>query len=294
MGGCLRGIRLFLFGYTVEMTNMFTALGKAGRPFWFITGLALLCVVATLDHATGSELSFSLFYLIPIVIFSWAVGRNAGVTSAFVSAGIGLLIEVVSETTYSNAFVYLWNTMIHLGFFLLPALLLESIEREKTQARKDSLTGAFNNRFFFELMQMEADRSIRHRHPFTIAFIDLDNFKTVNDTFGHTFGDAVLRTIVECMKGNLRKTDIVARVGGDEFSILLPETGEEAAKIVIPNMQGKLMEEMMKNKWPITFSIGVVTLNRQIPSVDDIMGVADKMMYIVKNNGKNDIKYTTR
>jgi diguanylate cyclase (GGDEF)-like protein len=275
------------------MTDMILALEKAGKPFWFIAGVISFCGVAILDFVTGAELSVSLFYLIPIAIFSWTVSGNTGVFSAVISAGIWVTIEIITDNKSSNTFVYLWNAIIRFGFFLLPAILLRSLEHERAHARTDFLTGAFNNRYFHELMEREIDRSIRYRHPFTIALIDLDNFKTVNDTFGHTFGDTILRTISESMKRNLRKTDIVARVGGDEFAILLPETDANSARAAVSNMLQKLSGELLEKKWPITFSIGVLTMLSPNISVDAIMGITDKMMYSVKNNGKNNVKYAS-
>lgn len=276
------------------MERWIVSLKKAGMLFWITTGTILLFIVAALDYTTGDELSFSLFYFIPVIILSWTLKGNAGIASAFVSALLSFLIEIISGTEYSNVFAYLWNALIRLGFFLFPALLLRDLEKEKKHARTDFLTDAYNNRFFNELMQNEINRYARYQHPFTIAFIDLDNFKIINDTFGHTFGDAVLRNIADGIKQNLRKTDIVARMGGDEFAILLPETGTEAAKITISHMQIKLMDKMLKNKWPVTFSIGVLTLTRSNLTVDEILGSADRLMYSVKNNGKNDIKYSAR
>jgi len=264
---------------------------RARKSAWFLIGLLLLCGVAFLDYITGSELSFSLFYLIPIAVFSLVFSGTAGVAVAFVSAGVWLMIEVMTANGSSSSFIYLWNTIIRLGFFLLPALLLRAFEQERSHARTDYLTGAINNRYFNEIMQMEIDRSIRYKRPFTIAFIDIDNFKTINDTFGHTFGDSLLRSIAENMKKHLRKTDYVARVGGDEFVLLLPETDTTAARLAISNLFQKLAEEMRGRNWPVTYSVGVLTLNAPPLSTDNILREVDKMMYSVKNNGKDSIKY---
>ncbi|MBL8103744.1 MAG: GGDEF domain-containing protein [Anaerolineales bacterium] len=265
-------------------------LEKIGKPFWVILGLLLLLIVSTLDYVTGTELSFSLFYLIPIILFAWSINGTAGIIIASVSAGIWFVIELISGPEVS-LFVNFWNAIIRLGFFLVPVLLIRNLEHEKEHARTDFLTGAMNTRSFHDVTQSEIDRSVRYQRPFTVAFIDIDNFKTVNDTFGHAFGDMVLRVIAQSIKRNLRKTDTIARVGGDEFALLLPETDTDTARIAISKMQKRLQEEMTTKKWPVTFSIGVISLNAPQLSVDDILGLADKLMYSVKNYGKDNIKY---
>jgi diguanylate cyclase (GGDEF)-like protein len=259
---------------------------------WMITGLVLLWGVAYLDYITGSELSFSLFYFLPITFFSWAISGAAGVGMAIVSAAIWLIIEV-STATYTNAYVYIWNAIIRLGFFLFPAILLRSLKTERIHARTDYLTGAINNRYFNDLVGREIERSFRYKHPFTVAFIDLDNFKTINDTLGHTIGDGVLRTVAENTKRMLRKTDMVARMGGDEFAILLPETDPAAARAAITNLIRRLSEEMEKRQFPVTFSVGVVTLFAPQVTVDNILTAADRTMYKVKRNGRNNIEFAT-
>lgn len=263
---------------------------KVSKPIWFATGLVFLCGVTLGDYLTGTELSFSFLYLIPIGVFSLAFSGNAGIATAFLCAVIWFVVEVLTSD-HTNLLVHFWNAAIRLGFFLLPTVLLKVVEQERSLARTDSLTCAFNNRYFIELLQREIDRSARYKHFFTVAFIDTDNFKTINDTFGHAFGDSALQAIVKLMKRYLRKTDLVARVGGDEFAILLPETDGAAARSAITNMTGKLSDELIKMKYPITFSIGVLTLSAPHLSADEVLRIADKMMYIVKNNGKNNVKY---
>jgi diguanylate cyclase (GGDEF)-like protein len=263
---------------------------KAGKPAWALLGLCLLLAVTVTDYMTGSDLSLSLFYLIPIAFFSWVFSAGIGVGVAFISAAIWLFVELITTSSHES-FAYLWNTIIRLGFFLLPATMLKSIEQERLHARTDYLTNAFNNRYFNELLEREIERSIRYEHPFTLVFIDLDNFKTMNDTFGHMFGDKVLSTIATNMKKHLRKTDIIARVGGDEFSLLLPETNLEEAKIALTNLFAKIELEMQEEKWPVTFSVGSLTLTAPSITVDQMLTLVDKLMYIVKNNGKNNIKF---
>jgi diguanylate cyclase (GGDEF)-like protein len=271
---------------------------KISRPVWIVLGVLLLSMVAFLDYITGVEFSFSLFYLLPISLISWAISERLGLVFAILSSCVWIAVDIWSGNSNrtSNLFAYMWNATARLGFFLLPVFMIRlnrAMQHEKELARTDFLTGVLNTRFFHELAQMEINRSVRYKRPFTIAFIDVDNFKTINDTFGHTTGDTVLRAIAMHIKAHLRKTDIVARVGGDEFVILLTETNVQMAPVVITNLQRALSNEMKEDGWSVTFSIGVLTLSAPQLSVDEMLGRADQLMYMVKNGGKNNIQYAT-
>jgi len=104
-------------------------------------------------------------------------------------------------------------------------------------------------------------------------------------------GDNLLISVAETIKKNVRSTDIVARLGGDEFVIFLPETGEEQSKIVIDKLQKYLNSLVGENEWPVTFSIGVITCNKPIHTVHEMIKMADTVMYSVKRAGKNAVKY---
>ena len=280
---------------TIAM-NTISALEKQSRPFWVITGSALLCLVGTTDYLTGFEVSFSLFYLIPIALVTWFTTYKLGMMFAVASAIVWLIADIVAGVAYSHQIIYLWNSAVRLGFFALTVFSLELIKvlgREKTFARMDYVTGTLNTRYFHALAQREIDRSSRYRYPFTVAYIDVDNFKIVNDSFGHITGDKVLYAVADCMQRHLRKTDIVARVGGDEFAILLPEVELSLAKAVTSKMHRKLLEEMQKNNWPVTFSMGVLTFTDAPSSVNEMLNMVDRLMYSVKHKGKNNINFAS-
>jgi len=264
------------------------------RSLWIITGLALICGVGVLDYLTGYELSLSLFYLIPIAMLTWATDGKTGIIMAFISAGVWLIADVSSGARYSSPIIYFWQAIIRVCYFLLMVFLIKigkALEFEKAAARTDYLTGAANSRFFSEMIQMEIERSIRYHRPFTVVFLDVDDFKSINDNFGHSAGDMVLATAARTMRRHLRKTDIIARVGGDEFSILLSETDANTAQASMSRMQRGLLGEMQANRWAVTFSIGVVTFISPPESADEAINMADKIMYSVKNSGKNNIRY---
>ena len=223
-------------------------LEKRSKPFQLSLVFVLIGAVGVLDFFTGYELAFSLFYVIPISLVAWLQGRRLGMVASVVSALVWLGADVVAGHSYSHPFILVWNTLIRFSFFgiitlLLPALR-NAMKRERTLARTDSLTGAVNSRHFFEIAQVELDRLQRYGRPVTLGYIDLDNFKAINDQYGHNMGDNVLCAIVSYSQKHLRKIDIVARLGGDEFALLLPETNQEAAHVAISKLQGGLLEAM--------------------------------------------------
>jgi diguanylate cyclase (GGDEF)-like protein len=281
----------------MKAVNLLTSLEKKGKSFWIVTGFVSIGVVGILDFLTGYELSFSLFYLIPIVLVTWFAGRGFGIVASIASSFIWLITNVAGKL-YSHPVIYVWNTLIGFGFFLVATFLLAALrtglEHERELAHVDYLTGAINSRCFFDSVQTQIDRSKRDKDlPFTIVYIDIDNFKAVNDQFGHTTGDHVLQTIVTQARMGLRKTDMVARLGGDEFVLLLPETNQESAQVVLSKLQHNILVAMQQNNWPVTFSAGVLTCVAPPNSTDEIMGLVDELMYSVKRSSKNDIKYAT-
>jgi diguanylate cyclase (GGDEF)-like protein len=295
---CGRGFisRMFdvLDGAKCQLIYMSKNIDKSGSLFWIITGYVAIFCIGIVDTLMGSEISFSLFYLIPIILVTWFSGKYQGFIICVIGAAVWFTADVLAGHSYSLPIIPYWNALVRLGFFVVVTMLipaLKALEREKGIARTDHLTGAGNRRHFFEVAQTEIDRSQRYKRPFTIAYMDLDGFKTVNDQWGHITGDKILCAVVNRIKRHVRKTDIIARLGGDEFVILLPETNQDAAKIAIPKIQNILIDEMRRNDWPVSFSIGVLTCLEAKITPDELIKRADNLMYAVKKNGKNAIAY---
>jgi diguanylate cyclase (GGDEF)-like protein/PAS domain S-box-containing protein len=170
--------------------------------------------------------------------------------------------------------------------------LKKAFEHERELARIDPLTGAANRRTFHELAQREIERSRRYKYPFTIGYFDLDDFKAINDQFGHKVGDEILCAVVKYADRRLRKTDLFARLGGDEFAFLLVETGPELARTIISKFQQDVFLQIQEVNSPVTFSIGVLTCIDSSLTIDEILKKVDDLMYSVKREGKNAIKYS--
>ncbi len=277
--------------------DILASLERPGRSFWIVVGFSLIGGVGLLDFLTRYEFDFSLLYLIPIALLTWLTGRRLGMVASVLSVCLRLLSHVATENSIAELVVPAWNALIRLSMFVIVALLLsalrKALDRERELAKVDYMTGAINSRFFSEVVQMELHRTRRYKHPFTIAYLDIDNFKSVNDQLGHTIGDQVLRAVVTQAKQRLRKTDVVARVGGDEFAVLLPETDQDAAKVVLSTLHNDIVGGLQQRQWPVTLSIGVLTCRDAPQAPDDVVRMVDDLMYSVKRGGKHAIKYAT-
>ena len=276
---------------------MFEILENGHPIFWTMGGIASIGLLGIIDMLTGNEITFSLFYIAPIVLVTWAVNQNAGLLMSLLGALTLLGAEIASGQTYSSPGIYVANTLIRAGFYIIVTYLVAELHKarqeEQLAARTDFVSGAANARYFHELLQMEINRIHRYPHPVTVVYIDIDNFKLVNDLFGHKIGDEVLRSIATELKAQLRRTDVVARVGGDEFALLLPSTHQQEAKVVISKVQANLTETLNQRNWPVTLSMGAVTCVSPPHSPEQLLNMADELMYQVKNSTKNDVRFFT-
>lgn len=270
----------------------------AKQPRWLVAGFgfAMSALLGWIDYLAGAAFSFTMFYFVPVALVTWFVGRRAGSLTAVACAISWSLAYIANEPALLwGAPVPYWNIASSLGVFLVVSFALsglrDALSHQSALARTDPMTGAPNSRAFFEQVERELERSQRYNHPFTVAYIDADNFKLVNDWFGHNAGDELLRSVAASVRHNLRATDMVARIAGDEFTILLPETGHEEAEMVIARVRRALSATMQRNGWLVTFSIGVVTYVTPPPGIDALIKFADDLMYSVKRSGKNSVRH---
>ena len=270
-------------------------LSKQNAIFFLMSGLFLVVVLGIIDKITGSEISFSIFYLIPIIFVTWFSDRWVGIFVSGASAMAWLMADLMVGQIYSLWIIPYWNSIMRFGIFLVNVYLLSklkgALELEKTLSRIDSLTGIANGKYFIELVNSELIRSNKNNLPFTIAYMDLDDLKIVNDRFGHNEGDIVLLTVAGIIRNNIGTIDTVGRLGGDEFAILFPGVGAEKSQGIIPKIHKSLLDAMLENKWGITLSMGVGTFKGANFSVEEILRLTESLMYSVKNAGKSGIKY---
>jgi diguanylate cyclase (GGDEF)-like protein len=225
---------------------------------------------------------------------SWYLGRRWGFFAVALST-LGSALANGAEWLAVRPYVLWWNTTVNVASFVLLAYMTSQlralVDWEREVARTDFVTGLPNTRAFYEALGVELSRSRRTRTAVTLAYLDIDEFKQVNDQFGHDAGDRALREIAQTIRGNLRDPDLLARLGGDEFAILLPATDRVEAQAVLGRLQAKLQEGGAAKRWRTPFSLGAVTCANGAYGADDLIRAADNLMYEVKQAGKNASRF---
>ena len=173
----------------------------------------------------------------------------------------------------------------------LMILVLNVALRQNTLARTDPLTGLHNRRGFSELARRELARSTRTRAPLTVVSFDLDGFKAVNDLQGHAAGDRLLKSVAQSMGAVIRDIDVAARLGGDEFVLILPDNKANPPERAVERVIGVILEHMRREHWPVTLSVGAVTVHDAHMDIDELIHESDRLMYKVKHTGKNAVRH---
>lgn len=292
-GGKLRYIHTKMLRRLFNRLNVFFMMQGRGGIAAFV--LLFLSVIGWFDHQVGYEISLTFFYLIPLGLSVWYLGIRIGLWTALVCVLVWDGTNRAAGQEFSNELIRYWNMGIRLASYGVVALLLHELKSaiwvERSLARTDPLTGIFNRREFNEQLEFELKRADRLMYPVTLAYIDLDNFKLVNDAHGHKVGDEQLRLIAQTISGIIRKTDLFARLGGDEFGLFLPNVDHKNAKTVVAKVEKAVMKGLQEMNSPVTLSMGVVTFQAAPLTAEDLLYKADALMYQAKLMGKNQTIY---
>ncbi len=262
------------------------------RSLLLALGTLLLILVASGDYLTHTNyvLEFSPFYLVPVSFFSWFIGKRAGIALAVISVVFGFLIRL---STLPRAIAY-WDALVWLALYVSSSMIVAQLKRlyahERRISRIDPLTRVENRRALFESAARAKSFSDRHGLPLSIAYLDLDGFKELNDRLGHGVGDKLLAVVAAKIREALRPTDAIGRMGGDEFVLILPESDRESSARILSRVRIDLDRAMRKRRWPITFSIGLVSFTPPLRSVSEMIRAADDAMYAAKSAGKDRVE----
>jgi len=265
---------------------------------FMLISFCCLLIAGLFDYKLNYRISSMLLYLPAIAIAVLFVSRYFGIMQAILSTIIWLSVDLkTGGSRYVYFFMPYWNALARMFFFMAIVLSIEfynNYKREKDMAVKDALTGVLNRRGFYEYAGKELERSKRYKHPFSLIFLDCDDFKQINDNLGHGAGDKLLWNLAHRIDKSMRGSDIVARLGGDEFAILLTETDHEGALQFVKRLRLDLLDVMQRNNWPVTFTFGLAPFEEPPDSIDYMLRVADEAMYSAKKEGKDRIKLLTK
>lgn len=266
-------------------------LGTLPKPVLVMLGTCGLIGISVSDYFTHSTylLEFSPFYLVPVSFFSWFIGKRVGLAVAILSVVSSFVVRVRDAP---NGVAY-WDALILSTLYIAATLMIVQLkrlyERERDLSRVDPLTRIGNRRALFEAASQARSLAERTQAPLSVCYVDVDNFKWVNDQLGHTTGDQVLALTATTLARALRPSDVVARVGGDEFAVLLPGMHQNDAARIMRRAAEQLQSAMEQHGWRVTFSIGISSFHPPLASVLEMLAEADKAMYVEKKKRRQHL-----
>lgn len=281
------------------------------RLAWWYSAYALLFAVTLSTMLALSPLSFEkglpgiLFYVVSLLaispFFGWTVAAYLLLLAITNLAMVAVDVPPVTMLI-GNAFLVSW--LVTAGaiayYFDLRRRFDFRVERERERERKtlkrlatvDTLTGVANRRYFLSLLKREMERSRRHHHPLSVAMLDIDHFKRINDTYGHDAGDRCLKAFCAVIAKRIRISDHFGRLGGEEFALIFPETGLKEAARSVESLRRRLETMNMTlngRRIVLTMSAGVTEWTPGDPSVDEPLKRADALLYQAKSEGRNRV-----
>jgi len=258
-----------------------------------LAGYVLLTLLVYWANAlTPSTARFGILYTIPVLLVTWTEGLAWGIVFAVATTVFREAIAWIQMPTDTPMLWRILNGLAYLAVLGVAMAGLQSLRRSQAQLARlvtqDPLTNVLNARAFADRLSQELDRNRRYPRPLALIYMDLDNFKVINDTHGHQTGDAVLRLVADAMRSSVRHADVVGRLGGDEFAVLMPETDAQLANAAAKRLISGL-RTVFKGTPNVTASIGVVSCTATDASTDDLLRRADQAMYDAKKSGKDRV-----
>ena len=254
--------------------------------------IALTLLVYWANAVTPSSARLGVLYIVPVLLVTWTEGLTWGIVFAVVTT---VFREAIAWDQMPADTPLLWRVVNGSAYVAVLAVAMAGLQMlRRSQAllarlvTQDQLTNVLNARAFADRLSQELDRNRRYPRPLALLYMDLDNFKVINDTHGHQTGDAVLRLVADAMRSSVRQADVVGRLGGDEFAVLMPETDAQLADSAAKRLASSL-RNVFRGTPNVTASIGVVSCTATEANTDDLLRRADQAMYDAKRMGKDRV-----
>jgi diguanylate cyclase (GGDEF)-like protein len=257
-----------------------------------VIAYSIAIFLGLLDYITAVKIHFLLLYLIPIFIGSWFISRNAGIRLAIFTSLIWFVAHSFTGS-YSSAWLAYPNLVMRTAVFALFAItqaqLRAKLDDLSNMASRDFLTGLPNGHAFYQRTAKEMDRAFGVE-PMTLVCIDVSGFKWVNHRFGYPTGDQMMCTIAHTIKQHVPRPDLVGRLGGTSFGVLLPNTASGVASLILERVQEALHEERRRHSHPLTFFISAIACAKAPRTVAELIQEADAQMARVKGGRKDSLQ----
>jgi len=266
------------------------------RVLRLIAWATLAAGVFVLNVRTAPDLRLGILYVIPVLLAASLDGMGWGISFALATALLRFGVGIDQLPLETSLQVRILNEVAYLAVVGVAIAGLSQLRRTQAQlellATHDPLTTVLNARAFASQVAQELGRNRRYGRPLALIYLDLDDFKRVNDAHGHATGDAVLRLVADAMRSAVRQADFVGRLGGDEFGVLLPETDGSVAHSVANRLAGGI-RTVFRGTPSVTASIGVVAVTGTEAGSDELLRKADQAMYEAKRAGKDRVVQVT-
>ena len=250
-------------------------------------------LLGVFDLQTGVEIHFLLLYLVPIFVTSWFVSREVGVYLALLATLIWFAADSLGGRSYSSAWIAYWNLLMRTAVFVLFAITQAQLSARLVElshlASRDFLTGLPNGHAFYQLAAKEMDRAFG-LEPMTLVCIDVAGFRWVNHRFGYPTGDQMLCTIAHAIRQHVPRPELVGRLGGTSFAVLLPNVASDTAHLILQRVQNVLHEERRKYAHPLTFFISAIACTKAPRTVAELMHEAESQMTRIKGGNKDSLQ----
>jgi diguanylate cyclase (GGDEF)-like protein len=264
------------------------------RPQATLLVAAGLVGVGLFDYGTGVDIRVFPLYFIPLALAARRLGRGGALLASLAASLIWLAAMYFGGRHYPEFWYWAVNFLTQGSAFVVVTLLVAELERhlqfEYRQSRIDQLTGLLNSRAFLEAGPALLATNRRGAQALTLAYIDLDHFKQVNDRLGHQAGDEVLERVGEVMQRELPPAALIARMGGDEFAVLLPDVDIDEARTLLDRLRARLLADERIGSAGVSASIGAIFHRPGGPEFDALMRRADALMYEVKASGRDAVR----
>ena len=262
------------------------------RALRLIAWATLAAGVFVLNVRTPTDLRLGILYVIPVLLAASNDGLGWGISFALATALLRFGVGIDQMPIEVSLQVRILNEVAYLAVVGVAIAGLSQLRRTQAQlellATHDPLTTVLNARAFASQLAQELGRNRRYGRPLALIYLDLDDFKKVNDAHGHATGDAVLRLVADAMRSAVRQADFVGRLGGDEFGVLMPETDGSVAHSVANRLAGGI-RTVFRGTPSVTASIGVVAVTGTEAGSDELLRKADHAMYEAKRAGKDRV-----